>query len=172
MLNLNTQQKQILLGSGVLVLILGIITFTSSPNFRYQEPPAPKKPNLSLMEAQAYLRYVENLKIDPQASRALFQQILTQEDIKKEVENELQVGQTVKEATLEASKLAKSEGSGEQAVVDYLSKLTGSALNFNTNAKEGSSALFSGDLNTLSRLKGEQEKVLAEIYALDRKSVV
>src|SRR3989344_1320142 len=123
------EQKQTLLGAGVLVLILAIITLTSRPDFLLKELLPKDNANQNVLDAQRYLQYLESLKVDRQASLALFQKILTEEDIKKEVEGELEVNQTIIEPMIDASKLAKSAQSGRQAVLDYLAKLTGSSLN-------------------------------------------
>lgn len=160
------EQKQTLLGAGVLVLILAAITLASNPNFRYKEPPASQNLNSGAVDAQKYLQYVQNLKIDSEASQAVFEKILTQADIKKEVENELQVNQTIIKPQIDASKFTKSAESGRNAVMDYLAKLTGSGLNFNTNSKQASQALFSQDINSLYDLKNQQDKILREVLQL------
>ena len=160
------EQKQTLLGAGVLVLILAIITLTSRPDFLFKEPLPKDNANQNVLDAQRYLQYLESLKVDRQASLALFQKILTEEDIKKEVEGELEVNQTIIEPMIDASKLAKSAQSGRQAVLDYLAKLTGSSLNFNTVSAEYNQALFSQDSGGLDVLKSQQQKILGEIVKL------
>lgn len=161
------EQKQIFAGAAALIIILAVITLTSKPDFQYREKSASRNPNQSVIDARKYLEYLQSLKIDSQASKALFQQILTEQDIKKEVENELQVNQLIAAPEIDASKLAGSSKQGAQAAVDYLAKLTGSALNFNTNAKEGSQALFSQNLDKLDDLKNQQNKILGEIFQLE-----
>lgn len=160
------EQKQIFGGAAALIVILTIITLTSDPKFRYEEPPLSGDENQSVIDAQKYLQYLRTLKIDSKASQALFQQILTEQDIKKEVENELQVNQTIVEPQIDALQLAKSSSSGGQAAVDYLAKLTGSALNFNTNSKQYSKTLFTEDIENLNGLKDQQQKILQEVLML------
>ncbi|MBI3232167.1 MAG: hypothetical protein HYZ51_03765 [Candidatus Doudnabacteria bacterium] len=160
------EQKQTFVGAAALAIILGLITLTSHPNFLYREPKQLFNANQEVVDARKYLAYLESLKIDPKASQELFQEILTQADIKKEVENELEVNQPLKDPQIETSKLAKSPYTDKQAVVGYLAELSGSALNFNNSAKANAGALFAKEAGSLKQLKESQQKILREIYSL------
>lgn len=162
------EQKQILLGTVALLVILSIITLTSEPKFRYREAPLPAKRDQSVIDAQKYLAYLQTLKPDLQASRLLFEQILSEEDIKKTVEEELQVNQTIVEPVVNSSRLTISTVSNREAVVNYLATLTGSALNFNTQSEGLDAALFSrtAEAASLRDLQTRLGQVLNEFYAL------
>jgi len=165
-MQLQKEQKQILLGSGVLVLILAIITLTSRSDFVFREDRSLKSGEEKSIDVEAYLRYLENLQVDQQASRELFSAILTDEDIKKEVEKELQISQTVEPPAIKTGSLAQGLPASKQAAVDYMAKLTGSFLNYNTRVKDLEQNLFSPGFLGTFEIQKEHSAFLSEIYRL------
>ena len=162
---LDKEQKQILYGAVVLVLILGIITLTSRPEFLFKEPAPTAPAGLTAEQAQKYLDYLASLKIDPAASQELFEQILTKEDIEKEVQAELQVGQNIANPSVDTAKLATNSTESQAAAEDYLAKLAGSVLNFNTQTVEQNKQLFVEGAD-LGNLREKTDQLVNELYSL------
>ncbi len=118
---LNPQQKQNLITCIVLVIILGLITACSRPQFNSNKP-KPNQSNISSYDTKAYQEYLKSLQIDPKASEDLYQKVISEEDVKKQVEDELQVNQTIIMPTVDQSKIVVTNKTGSQAIVDYFSQ--------------------------------------------------
>ncbi|MCL5008760.1 MAG: hypothetical protein M1400_00260 [Patescibacteria group bacterium] len=156
------QQKQYFAVALVLVVVLAGVTFWNRPSFRYQEIKVANKNNPAVDQV-AYLKYISSLQIDPAASKELFQQIITQDDIKKEVEADLKVDQPIVTPAVPDNDIKLSNKSGSQAVTDYLAATTGIAMNFNNKTKDESSQLFNGDPAVVSQTTAQFQKSYQEL---------
>lgn len=159
------EQKMTLLGAGILVLVLSVITLTSRPEFVYKER-AQNASNQQTLDAQKYLAYLSSLKIDPAASKQLFEQILSTQDIQKAVEEELEVSRPVRQPALRTEMLAPAIASSKQSVTDYLAKITGSVLNYDAQVAGLNKNFFSETPSDSGKVANSTEKVLNEIYKL------
>ncbi|MCL5774734.1 MAG: hypothetical protein M1333_00815 [Patescibacteria group bacterium] len=160
------QQKQYFFTALALVAVLAVVTFWNRPNFSYQEIKVPNKTK-PVVDQQAYLKYLSTLQVDPKASKELFQQIITKDDIKKEVEDELNVGQTIVPPQVPDKDIKLAKKSDAQAVTDYLSVSTGIAINFNNKAKQLSEAIFSGDTSVIDKAAEQYKKSYQELAQID-----
>ena len=159
------EQKMTLLGAGVLVLVLSIITLTSHPDFVYRKE-ALKPPSQQAIDAQKYLAYLNSLKIDPKASKQLFEQILSAEEVQKAVETELKIGQKVRQSQVVNENLAPTFSPTKQTVTDYLAKVTGSVLNFDSQVADLNKNFFAETPSDSEKIAASTGKVLDEIYKL------
>ena len=160
------QQKQYFFTALALVAILAVVTFWNRPNFSYQEIKVPSK-NKAVVDQQAYLKYLSTLQVDPKASKELFQQIITKDDIKKEVEAELKVNQEIVPPQVPDKDIKLAQKSDAAAVTDYLSVSTGIAMNFNNKAKQLSEAIFSGDPAVIDQAAQQYKKSYKELANVD-----
>lgn len=156
------QQKQYFFTALVLVVILALVTFLNQPNFRYQEVKVQNQAN-TVAAQEAYLKYIASLQIDPAASKQLFQQIITQDDIKREVESDLQITQPIVPPVVPDTDIRLNNKTGAQAVTDYLSATTGIALNFSNKTKQMNDALYSGDQSVVNQVQEQFKKSYQEL---------
>lgn len=134
--------------ASALALILVIVTLWSPTSFRLSN----QKTNQSQSEIQyqEYKKLLEQIKPDPDASKKLFEEIISQVEIKQKVENEFQVKQSV-EAPVLPKGTVKVSGTGKEAVVSYFKSLGELINDYNSNVEPVSSESFSeyADLNSL-----------------------
>lgn len=108
------EQKQIFAGCLALIVILGLISFFNKPNFTYKETPQTAKKPFD------YNAYLASIKIDPKASQKLYEQIISEEEVRKDMETALQVNQSVVLPIIEDATIKLSKQSGQQPVLDYM----------------------------------------------------
>jgi hypothetical protein len=162
---LDKQQTQILLGSGVLVLILAIVILSSKTDFLFKGQPTTTGSSFNKAEEQAYLKYLASLEIDQQASAGLFKELITEADIQKEVEAELAVNQQIIKPAVESEFLASEIGSSKESVTNYIANLLGSVLNYNTHVGDLDQDLF-GKSQDLNKIFDQHTKLYSELYSL------
>lgn len=159
------EQKQYFVTAVVLIVILSLVSLLSRPDFMYVDQSDYKQ-----LQAQeeanrlAYVKYLENLKVDPVASKELFQELFTEQDIQNEVVAQFQATKPVVKPDIKTSELKVVENSGQAAFVDYISKTTGLGLVFGTKTAGANEALFSKDLNEVKRVNTEFKTILKELY--------
>ncbi len=160
------QQKNYLITVIVLILILSLVTFWSPSRFRPKKNvESNNQTEDTYLKSKAYLDYLKNLKIDRNASKALFQELITEDDIKKEVEGALQTNQKITPPKIDESTLNISDKKGKEAVVNYFSEVVSKTLEYNNNFAAAQN-LFSGTIpvrqdvyNNYIRLNEDLKKV-------------
>lgn len=167
------EQKQILAGCVVLIVILGFISFWNRPNLQYVAAPGATSTSQNILASKAYLDYLNSLQISPAASKELFQQIITKDDIKKEVQQSLQTNQAIVQPQIDVKNIKVSSASGQKAVLDYLTNSVGPVLAFNKQTGDLNKALFDGTsdagnsiLSQYQTLQSDLAKVLVPKEAL------
>jgi len=161
------EQKRYLATVVVLILILGLVSFWHKSDFRYKDTKDYSKPSQSVIEANAYLDYLESLKIDPKASQELFEKVLTQDDVKKEVEAALEIDQTITPPAIDQKQIKTTAASGQQAVVDYLTATMGPITEYNGKAAGLNESLFAQDAAAADQAKAEFAGVYGKILGVD-----
>jgi hypothetical protein len=155
------EQKQYLALCLLMVVVLGFITFRKSPNFAYKEPQF--KPTKSF----DYAGYLASIKVDEKAGKQLLENLVTEEDVKKQVEKDLDVTQKIVPPELEEAKLSIEKTSAKEKVVSYLRSVGQASDEFNQKGVEFSSALFDpqADKQVLQKAQQENSAVLQKLYA-------
>lgn len=129
--------------SVIVVVVLIAITVFQKSNFGYKDTT-----DYAALQAQskaqqaAYAVYLASIQTDPAASRELFQTILTQADIKKEVDAQLKPDQPVVPPAVDQKSLNITSASGQTAVENYLTAAMGPLVGFNQNTSELNKQLF------------------------------
>ena len=159
------QEKQYFFTALILIIILSIVSIWSRSNTQNQ-PASNQQAGNELSNSQAYLKYLETLKVDSNASKALFLELFTQEDIRKEVELELKTDQPIKQPVISSSSISLSGKKGSAALTDYLANSTGIILQFNAQTKDASANLFSDDLTASTKVLSEYQKTFKELAAV------
>jgi hypothetical protein len=159
------EQKQILAGCLILVLILSGISLFSHPNLTYKEPQIVKKDEQNILRSKAYLDYFAAANIDKQASDDLFNTILTKEDVQKEVEQKLNVTQKITPPILDQSKIKISADTTEAQVNEYLASTITDVYDFNLAAKSLSANLFTDTTVSPDKIEGEVNNLINKLYS-------
>jgi hypothetical protein len=142
------EQKKYFIAILVMVVVLSLVTLFNRPHTQNQNT-GKNTGTSSKFDAEAYLA---SLKIDQKASQSLYEEILPAEEVKKEVENELQTNQKIKMPEIDENKIQVVDSADNQTLVNYfkqhldllnnLKSLSSTDL-ANLNADFGSTNLFS-----------------------------
>lgn len=160
-------QKSYLVTAVVLIVVLSLVSFWNRSSFRYEDATDYTRPSLTQQQAEAYLNYLETLEVDPAASQLLFEEILTEEDIRKEVEEDFQINQPVVVPIIEASSLNISEASGKGAVEEYLSEIVTKTMDFNRNNDSLNNQLFAGNRQSAETIKDAYVRLLSQYLGVE-----
>ena len=161
------EQKNILLIVGVLIVILSLVSLWGRSNFIPQSQPQDKTNGDNFLQSQAYLNYLNSLEIDKQASQELFQEILSEEDIRNEVEKALKVDQVITLPEIDERDLNISGDHSKEAMENYLSTVLGYTIDFNDQNKSLNEQLFSGDLSSTQELMENYQKLYEELKGVE-----
>ncbi|MCX6796875.1 MAG: hypothetical protein NTX98_00135 [Candidatus Doudnabacteria bacterium] len=161
------EQKQYFTTAVVLIVVLSLVSLWHRQGPQPVENRQNQAKNNEQFNAQAYLKYLETLKIDPKASKELFQQLITKEEIKEQVEKELGADQPIKTPKVSDSQIKISTKTGSEAIMDYFANTTGIALNFNAKTKNLSQELFSENQEAPSKILPEYEKAYKQLLAVE-----
>lgn len=152
----------------VVVLIISLIgvsvwnrtsfTFTDKKNYTNE--------NNEVEAARKYLAYVNNLPIDKTASKDLFQTIITDQEIKQEVVMALESDKPVNMPVVDYSSFKIQQVSDKSAMEKYLSDTVSKTLDFNSQATQIQTALFTGDQNSLEKAKTLYNNYRQELLAV------
>jgi len=160
------EQKQYFFAVISLIVVLVVVSFWRSPSFKYNDTTDYSKVNQNILNSQAYLDYLNSVKVNKQASQDLFQTILTENDIKQEVENSLQVKQAIIPPAVDESKIKTSTANDAQAVNAYLSSSISQAYSFNTNSADLAKNLFSSNTAAQAELRPKLETLTNQLYSI------
>ncbi|MBI5529909.1 MAG: hypothetical protein HY918_00200 [Candidatus Doudnabacteria bacterium] len=159
------EQKQYFAAAIVLIVILSLISFISKPNLKITDTANQQKSN-SYLDSQAYLNYLNTLKIDKQASQDLFQTIITKDEIKQEVVKALGADKPVVAPTIDSKKIKTSSASNTTSVSQYLTDSLSEAYSFNNNSLSQSTEVFGADSSAVNDLKPKVDQLESKLYAM------
>ncbi|MCL5666824.1 MAG: hypothetical protein M1383_03575 [Patescibacteria group bacterium] len=157
------EQKQYFAAAMVLVVILTAVSLWKRPNLSYHDTTNYNQNQQAQLDPAVYLKYLDSLKIDPNASKALFQEILTQKDVQEEVEQALQTDQVITTPAIPALNLADSGNDSQQAMIGYLTDTVGPIADFNGKTAGLNNSLFGGDPGVADQVKDEYNAVFQKI---------
>ena len=161
------EQKEVFAGVVILVVILLAVTVFSHPKYAFKDTKDYNQPDQNILQSKAYLDYLASQKVDTAASKELFQKIVTQQDIAKEVNAALATDQKITPPPVDASSLNVTKVSGQQAVTDYLTNSVGPVVTFNQNVQTLSKNLFGGDANTPDAVKSQVTGLQAQLQKVE-----
>ena len=160
------EQKQYFITAVVLVVILVAVSALNRTNFNYVDKTDYAKQNQNIAESQAYLKYLQSVPIDRQASQKLFQTLLTEAEITQAVEKALRTDQSVVLPEIDEAKLRVLKSGGQEAVAGYLRDTVSEAVNFNNQTLELNQTLFSADAEARQKLQGNFEEFFVRLQAI------
>lgn len=141
---LESKQQKIYFGiCVVMVVILGCITIFQKSNYGFKDTTDyTKLGQLSMDQQQAYKKYLADIQTDPQASQQLLQSVLSQADLKKQLETELDINQPIVPPAVDQKTLNLTSASGAKAVEAYFTQALGPLVGFNQNTSDLNKQLF------------------------------
>lgn len=161
------EQKQTFFGAIVLVVILSLVSFWNRPDLTYKDSPSQGLQN-SRISAEAYAKYLASLNVDQQASKDLFEKIISQQDIQKQVEEDLGVGKPVVVPQVDSTNWKISSQTGQEAVVNYLKDTVTASFNFESKASGLNENLFAENQESANTLLREYQGF---VYQLEQTQV-
>ncbi len=163
---LETKSQKVYFGvSMVVVLVLVCITVFQKSDFRYKDTTDyAKLQQQSEAEQKAYAVYLASIQTDPVASQELFQSILTQADIRQEVEAQLKTSQPVVLPTVDQKTLNLTSASGQKAVEAYFTAAIGPLVAFSQNTSDLNKQLFT-DPNSAATISKEYNQAFRKLTA-------
>src|SRR6185436_5550804 len=99
------EQKQMFAGTMVLIILLATVSIWRQPFYGGPKASPVAKQDITPAEAQAYLDYLSTLRFDPKASKELFQTILTEDDVRKEVVTALKADEPMQKPSIDEGRL-------------------------------------------------------------------
>ncbi len=159
---LETKEQKQIFGAAVLVIvILVIVSLSHKASFLYKDVPR-KSTN-----QQEYTAYLNSLQIDPVASKNLYEDIISQDQVTQEAEDALSVSQKIEQPKIADSALHIVAKSTVQNVTSYFKThvLLSGDLKQSTTAN---SQLFlpGGDSTQVTALEDKNNQVLSQYYAI------
>ncbi len=159
------EQKKYFFTVVILILLLTIVSLWNRGKFSYVE--VPLKNDDRQIDVEAYLNYLESLNVDSQASKETFKQVIDESDIRRQIEEDLRISQIIVQPEIESKLFAVTEYSGKDGIIDYLSRSTGLALYFSTQAKKSTPKLFASDIDASLAAKSEFEDFYQQLLKLE-----
>lgn len=150
----------------VVVLIISLIgvSLWDRASFRYADKKQYNQQDSDVELARKYLSYLNSLQIDKAASEELFETIITEQEIRQEVENALLIDQPIMTESPEV--IPKIVASTKDSVENYLSNSVLVAQEFNNKSLPAQEALFTADTASLDEVKQLFQKYKKSIYSL------
>ncbi len=164
--NLSKEQKQYFAGTIALILILSVVSFWHKPDLTVKDTAKTTKPSAEFLNSQEYLKYLNTLKIDKQASKELFQTIITEEEIKQEVVKALSADKPVEMPVIGNEKIKISPTNTASAVSQYLTDSISDAYSFNNNTLGSTGNLFATQNPSLGEIKPKLDELQNKLYNL------
>ena len=153
------EQKQIFAGCLVLILILGVVSFYHRPDLYVQNQPVAKK------QAFDYNAYLASIKTDPLASQKIFQQVITQEEVQKQIETSLQTDQKITVPQVDQAQI-KTVASNKLSLTSYFQTVGQLTQDFTQRSADNAKNLFfqTQDQKNLDSVITENSRLVASLY--------
>lgn len=141
------EQKEIFAGIIALIVILIAVSTLGKSNYRYKDNPQPSQ------QAADYSAYLASLKIDPKASKLLYQNIISEDQVREDIEAQLNVKQPIVYPVLDNSKIKVINKTGADPALAYFKENGILTQAFEVAAKNSQSLLFKSgsDLSELEK---------------------
>jgi hypothetical protein len=126
---LSNDQKAILLASGVVAVFLGGLVYFKQASFRYT--PTTSQSTVNKAEQEQYEKLLAAIKPNKQASDQLFKELITEEEVRVEIEEALGAGQKVVMPQVSNADIRISRVTGKEAVATYMKNVAPLLSEFN-----------------------------------------
>jgi hypothetical protein len=142
-MNLKPDQKSAIVIAVLAMFILGGMTLLSHPKVRYQDTTDYNKlQQQDQAQTDAYNKYLQSLQTDPAASKDLFQNLISQDEVKQQVEAALDVKQKIVMPALADNQITVAQDSGRTPALNYLGAVAQAVDKYNNTILNTSKNLF------------------------------
>ncbi len=157
------EQKQYLAATIVLIVILSVISLWHRPDLSVTV-----STNTNAKPAFDYNAYLAAIKADPVASQKIFQQIITQDQIKQEVEQTLQTDQKIIPPVLDQNKITIDPASNKDTITSYLQNVGQNSAAFSSSTRAAAQNLFypDQDQSQLQQSITDNTALINSLYSL------
>ncbi len=147
-MQINHQQKLVVVLSTALIVVLSAITIFNRPDLEVRDSTdSAAIAAQNRADEEEYQRYLASIQTDPAASKALMQDLIKQEDVKKDIETQLGVNRPVVVPVIADSSLTITQETGQAAMIRYFSDLGGIYQNVEASAAQLDATLFNEEAN-------------------------
>lgn len=165
----NKEQKAYFIIAMVTMVILIIVTFVRPANFLFEDKTdysARQKQNEA--EQKEYKKYLDSLETSQQASQQLFKELVSEEDVRKTIEAELDINQKIPRPDIPTNTLQTIEQTGQDVLVEYFTKVVGMTLAENEQASGVLPGLFAPGVpaDTFDQLSIRQNRLVKDLRGL------
>ena len=116
------QQKQSLVTVLVLIIILGLVSFWSKPQFGFEDPTNRQAIEDAFVKNQeAYKKYLASINTTPEAQEKLFKEIVPESEVRMAVEEQLNIKQKIVIPVIANTQLKITSETGKVALEKYIS---------------------------------------------------
>lgn len=172
-MNVLKQQKKLIAFLLVVVISLSVVTFRTTPNFRYNNPTIDNAANQAAFEQRLaaaraeYQKYLDSIQADPEASKLVFQEVLKEEDVKQIVESQLNVNQKIELPKVDDKKLAIQPKASIADVQNYFKTQFQAKKDFTESTLSASWNLYKDgyDSNELEQARSKVNDYVSSLYA-------
>lgn len=156
------EQKQYLAATLILAALLGVVSFWRKPDLSLKNNTVTNKKSFD------YNAYLNSIQVSPQASKQLFEELVTEDQVRQEMVQALKAGQPVVLPDVDNSKIKTEKISNQQSVVEYLQSVGQIANDFNNQASNASQKLFAENLSPaeLQVLNEQIQEAVGRLYQL------
>ncbi len=158
-------QQRIVAGILAVVLTATVASSCGSRRFDYASPDGTQHTSADVERARAYLKYLESVPTDRTASNELFRQLLSEQDVKAELERKLKVQDPVELPAVADAEVAKSGETGAAAVRTYLERSLSAVSSYNALARQLTDQPF-GDREVATKVGGYLADLIGQLKAV------
>lgn len=156
----------------LVIALLAPILFSSSDFIYKYDESAQQEASLKQKEKEqvaaelAYEQIIAATKLNAEASQKLFKELISEEEVRKEVEAELAVNQPIVLPQINDTDLKISGNTGKQLVTDYFTTIGSRIYDFNLRGLPTSKAIFTDaqDPSQVAATIADTSSMLNELY--------
>ena len=164
----NISRKTVLVVTLIVIVILSSITIWDFKDLKKNLESYSAKP---LNVASVGINYEElskQLAPDPEASKQLIKSVLTEKDIKREVENTFEVSQYIPKPVISDSKLKITNETGDAAITSYFERTVKGFKDFENRVLSSAGSYFSPETNSYEINKdiADTQELIDSLYEM------
>lgn len=162
------QKRYAFVTLGLIVILITVTIFNQS-SFQFSDTTDYDKiAEEARLRDEEYRKILEAVKPDPVASSELFKKVITEDEVRNQIETELEVKKQVVMPFLPDSRVSVDSRSGKDVVLSYLNGLGAGLNNYNNSVLNTAKHLFDKDQDPgeIGRTFDRTNEYLTQLYAM------
>ena len=145
----NKEQKSYFIIAMIAAVVLVVVTLWRPGDYNFSNLLEKKQVAINSQNERAeYEKYLKELQTDSEAGRKILKELVTDEAVKAEIEQILQVNQKIVEPTIPDSVLSIDKTKGETVLFEYFKDSFGATLQANQQTEAAVESLFSPGISS------------------------